>query len=39
MDIHWYDVQSNGSMCNVENLVLELCLHNEFLYSNPLEVH
>jgi hypothetical protein len=24
MDIHWYDVQSDGSMCNVEHLVLEL---------------
>jgi hypothetical protein len=39
MDIHWYDVQFDGNMCNMENSMLELCLHYEFLYSNPLELH
>jgi hypothetical protein len=28
----------DGSMCNTENLVLELYSHCEFLYSNPLEL-
>jgi hypothetical protein len=39
MDIHWFNVQSDGIMCNVEILVLELYLHYEFLYFNPLELH
>jgi hypothetical protein len=38
MDIHWFDVQSDGNMCNLENLVLELYPHYESLYSNTLEL-
>jgi hypothetical protein len=38
MDIHWFDVQFYGNMCNMEILVLELYSDYEPFYSNLLEL-